>query len=69
MALMVFQSFGVPTKAIESVLTTIQNLKFFLCTGYANSKGYAGGGYGYFKVSNQNSGYVSRERSVPSSVD
>jgi hypothetical protein len=43
MASMVFQAFGVPTLAIESMLTTIQNMKFFLCTGYGNSEGYAGG--------------------------
>ena len=29
MALMVFQAFSVPTPAIESMLTTIQNMKFF----------------------------------------
>ena len=34
MASMVFQSFGVPTPAVESMLTTIQNMKFFLLTGY-----------------------------------
>jgi hypothetical protein len=43
MASMVFQSFGVPTPAIESMLTTIQNMKFFLCTGYGDSANYAGG--------------------------
>jgi len=42
MASMVFQSFGVPTLAIESMLTTIQNMKFFLRTGYGDST-YAGG--------------------------
>ena len=43
MASMVFQSFGVPTPAIESMLTTIQNMKFFLRTGYGDSTKYAGG--------------------------
>jgi hypothetical protein len=43
MASMVFQSFGVPTPAIESMLTTIQNMKFFLCTGYGDLANYAGG--------------------------
>ena len=43
MASMVFQSFGVPASAIESMLTTIQNMKFFLCTGYGDSTNYAGG--------------------------
>jgi hypothetical protein len=43
MALMVFQAFGVPTPAIESMLTTIQNMKFFLRTGFGDSEDYAGG--------------------------
>jgi hypothetical protein len=42
MASMVFQSFGVPTPAIESMLTTIQNM-IFLRTGYGDSANYAGG--------------------------
>jgi hypothetical protein len=36
MASIVFQSFGIPAPAIESMLTTIQNIKFFLCTGYGD---------------------------------
>ncbi len=43
MASMVFQSFGVPTPAIELMLTTIPNMKFFLRTGYGDSAAYAGG--------------------------
>ncbi len=43
MASMVFQSFGIPTPAIDSMLTTIQNMKFFLRTGYEDSANYAGG--------------------------
>jgi hypothetical protein len=43
MASIVFQSFGVPTPATESMLTTIQNMKFFLRTGYGDSANYAGG--------------------------
>jgi hypothetical protein len=43
MASMVFQSFGVLALAIESMLTTIQNMKFFLRTGYGDSANYAGG--------------------------
>jgi hypothetical protein len=42
MASMVFQAFGVPTPAIKSMLTTIQNMKVFLRTGYGNLEGYAG---------------------------
>jgi hypothetical protein len=34
MASMVFQSFGVPTPAIKSILRTIQNMGFYLRTGY-----------------------------------
>jgi hypothetical protein len=43
MASMVFQAFGVPTPAIESMLTTIQNMKFFVLTGYSDLNSYAGG--------------------------
>jgi hypothetical protein len=44
MVLMVFQSFGVPTPAIESMLSTIQNMKFYLRKGYGDSSGYASRG-------------------------
>ncbi len=43
MASMVFQSFGILAPAIESMLTTIQNMKFFLRTGYGDPANYAGG--------------------------
>jgi hypothetical protein len=43
MASMVFQSFGVPTPAIELMRTTIQNMQFFLRTGYRDSANYPGG--------------------------
>jgi hypothetical protein len=43
MASMVFQSFGVHTSAVQSILTTIQNMKFYLRTGYSDSNGCAGG--------------------------
>ncbi len=43
MASMVFQSFGVPNPAIKSIFTTIQDMKFYLRTGYGDSTGYAGG--------------------------
>jgi hypothetical protein len=43
MASMVFQSFGILTPEIESVLITIQNMKFFLRTSYGDSANYAGG--------------------------
>jgi hypothetical protein len=34
MASMVFQSFCVPTSAVKSIVTTIQNMEFYLRTGY-----------------------------------
>jgi hypothetical protein len=43
MASMVFQAFGVSTPAIKSMLTTIQNMMFFLHTGYGDSEGHTGG--------------------------
>ena len=43
MASMVFQAFGVPTPAIVSMLTTIQDMRFYLRTGYGDSQDYAGG--------------------------
>jgi hypothetical protein len=43
MASMIFQVFGMPTTAIESMLGAIENTKFFLCTGFGDSKTFAGG--------------------------
>ena len=39
---MVFQSFGVTATAIETMLATIQNMKYFLRTAYGDSKEHAG---------------------------
>ncbi len=36
-ASMVFQVFDVPSTTVETMLTTIQEMKFFLCTGFGNS--------------------------------
>jgi hypothetical protein len=44
MASMIFHAFGVPTTAIESMLGAIENMKFFLCTGFGDSKTFMGGG-------------------------
>jgi hypothetical protein len=44
MASLVFQAFGVPVTAVESMLGTIENMKFFLRTGFGNSTSFAGGG-------------------------
>jgi hypothetical protein len=43
MASMIFQAFGVPTNAIESMLGAIENMKFFLRTSFDDSKTFAGG--------------------------
>ncbi len=39
MASMIFQAFGVPTPAIGSMLSMIQDMKFSLRTGYGDSAG------------------------------
>jgi hypothetical protein len=43
MASLVFQAFGVPASAIDSMLSTIENMKFFLRTGFGNLTKFAGG--------------------------
>ncbi len=43
MALLVFQAFGVPVSAVESMLSMIENIKFFLRTGFGNSTKFSGG--------------------------
>jgi len=40
-ASLVFQAFGIPLSALESMLTTIQEMKFFLRTGFGDSKDFA----------------------------
>ena len=42
-ASLVFQAFGVPTTAIETMLGAIENMKFYLRTGFGDSKSFAGG--------------------------
>ncbi len=44
MVSLVFQSCGVPIKAVESILGMIENMKFFLWTGFGDSMSFAGGG-------------------------
>jgi hypothetical protein len=44
MASLVFQAVRVPSSAVESMLRTIENMKFFLWTGFGNSTSFAGGG-------------------------
>jgi hypothetical protein len=40
-ASLVFQSMGIPTLATTSMLTTIQDMKFYLCTGFGYLKEFA----------------------------
>ena len=44
MALLIFQAFGVPLTAVETILGAIENMKFFLRTGFGNLTLFAGGG-------------------------
>jgi hypothetical protein len=44
MALLIFQAFGVPTTTVELMLGGIENMKFFLCTGFGDSASFSGGG-------------------------
>ena len=41
-ASLVFQAFGVPEEAVESMLTAIQEMKYFLRTAYGDSKNFRG---------------------------
>jgi hypothetical protein len=44
MALLIFQAFQVPLTAVETMLGAIENMKFFMCTGFGDSKLFTGGG-------------------------
>jgi hypothetical protein len=44
MASLIFQAFGVPTTAIESMLGVIGKMKFFLRTGFGDSATFSGSG-------------------------
>ncbi len=44
MALLVFQALGVPITAVETMLGAIENMKFFLRTGFGDSTSFAGVG-------------------------
>ena len=44
MALLIFQAFGVPASAINSMLSAIENMKFFLRTGFGDSTKFVSGG-------------------------
>jgi hypothetical protein len=38
MASLIYQAFGVPTSTIETMLGAIENMKFFLQTGFGGSR-------------------------------
>ena len=42
MASLVFQAFGVSGESVETMLATIQEMKFFLRTAFGDSKEFAG---------------------------
>jgi hypothetical protein len=44
MALLISQAFGVPLTAVETMLGAIENMKFFLRTGFGDSTLFTGGG-------------------------
>ena len=41
-ASLTFQAFGVPEKAVHAMLTTIEEMKYFLRTAYGDSKNFRG---------------------------
>lgn len=43
------QRLGVPARVMETMLTTIQGMKFFLRTGYGDSTNFYGGGQSFFQ--------------------
>ena len=65
MASMVFQAFGVPTGPIRSMLTTLQDLRFYLRTGYGDSKGYVGGNKGSSVTAIKNQGMCQGNTASP----
>ncbi len=44
MASLIFQAFGVPITTVGSMLGAIQNMKFFLRTGFGDLTSFSGGG-------------------------
>jgi hypothetical protein len=44
MVSLIFQAFGVPFTAVETMLGAIENMRFFLRTGFGDSTTFAGGG-------------------------
>jgi hypothetical protein len=44
MASLIYQAFGVPTSAIETMLGAIESMKFFLRTGFGDLTKFADGG-------------------------
>jgi hypothetical protein len=58
----IFQVFGVPATAIETMLGTIENMKIFLRTGFGNLKSFGGGG-----VSVKTQGLTQGNEALPAS--
>ncbi len=65
MASMVFQSFGVPKGPIQTMLKTLQDLRFFLRTGYGDSPGYVGGNKGSTITAVKNQGMCQGNTASP----
>ena len=54
---LVFHYFGIPEKAIETMLTAIEDMKYFLYTAYGDSKEYVGSTIEARAMARQRSGY------------
>ncbi len=65
MASMVFQLFGVPKGPIQTMLKTLQDLRFFLRTGYGDSPGYVGGNKGSAITAVKNQGMCQGNTAPP----
>ena len=48
--MLIFQALGVNSQALEAMLTTIQEMKFFLGTAYGQASGAAGTGWAAVRI-------------------
>jgi hypothetical protein len=69
MASMVFQSFGVSKGPIRTMLKTLQDMRFFLRTGYGDSSGYVGGNKGSSIAAVKKSRHEPRQHGSTSRLD
>jgi hypothetical protein len=60
MASLIYQAFGVPTSAIKTTLEAIENMEFFLQTGYGDSTKFAGG-----RISIKTQGMTQGNKALP----